>query len=53
MLPEMRQREVHLPGPKKTAEDGKPEEWETKYRCKTCNHEWKDRMPVQPKNRAG
>ena len=33
-------------GRTKTAEDGKPEEWETEYRCKTCKHEWKDRMPV-------
>lgn len=39
-------------GRKKTAEDGKPEKWETKYRCKTCNHESKDRMPVQPKKDA-
>ena len=38
---------------KKNAEECQPEQWETKYRCKGCNHEWKDRMPVLPKKEAG
>jgi transposase-like protein len=40
-------------GRKKIAEDGKPEEWETRYLCRQCNKVWKDRMPVQPKKDAG
>jgi DNA-directed RNA polymerase subunit M/transcription elongation factor TFIIS len=29
------------------AGDGQPEAMETKYRCKSCEHEWKVRVPVQ------
>jgi transposase-like protein len=39
-------------GRKKIVEEGKPEEWETRYLCKACNKAWKDRMPVQEKFRT-
>jgi DNA-directed RNA polymerase subunit M/transcription elongation factor TFIIS len=29
------------------AEDGKPEAVETTYRCKECEHAWKERVPVK------
>lgn len=29
------------------AGDGKPGALETKYRCKSCNHEWKERVEVK------
>jgi transposase-like protein len=29
---------------KKVAEEGKGEAVETKYRCKTCGHEWRVRV---------
>jgi DNA-directed RNA polymerase subunit M/transcription elongation factor TFIIS len=29
------------------AQDGKPEETETRYRCKECDHGWKERVPVK------
>jgi rubredoxin len=41
---------------KKIIEVGKPEEVETKYRCKTCTHVWRERQPSagsrhgQPRN---
>lgn len=24
---------------------GEPESWETKYRCKACGHEWREKTP--------
>jgi DNA-directed RNA polymerase subunit RPC12/RpoP len=39
-------REYAFRGRKKIAAEGQPEQWETKYRCSTCQKEWKDRMPV-------
>ena len=35
-------RQVTIP-----AENGQPEAMETKYRCKSCEHEWKVRVPVR------
>ncbi len=46
-------RDYAFRGRKKITEEGRPEQWETKYRCKACAKEWKDRMPVQPKKDAG
>jgi DNA-directed RNA polymerase subunit M/transcription elongation factor TFIIS len=28
---------------KKVAEDGKPEGWDTRYRCKVCKNVWTER----------
>jgi DNA-directed RNA polymerase subunit M/transcription elongation factor TFIIS len=28
--------------------NGQPESWETKYRCKACNHEWRVKVPARP-----
>src|SRR5262249_35729014 len=28
------------------AEKGEPEAWLTRYRCKSCGHEWKVKQPV-------
>jgi rubredoxin len=30
---------------KKVIEEGSREEVETKYRCKACTHEWRERKP--------
>jgi DNA-directed RNA polymerase subunit RPC12/RpoP len=45
-------RDYAFRGRKKIAEDGQPEQSETKYRCSTCQTEWKDRMPVQGPTRV-
>ena len=26
---------------------GEPEAWETKYRCKNCAHEWREKIQVK------
>lgn len=31
---------------KKITEEGKPEQWDTKYKCKTCGKDWTVRGPV-------
>ena len=37
-------RDYQFRGRKKIeAKDGKPEAWETSYRCKACGHRWKVR----------
>jgi transposase-like protein len=32
---------------KKVIEEGSPEAVETKYRCKDCTHEWRERKPSE------
>ena len=32
---------------KKVSEEGSPEAVETKYRCKACTHEWRERKPSE------
>ena len=38
---------------KKIVEDGKPEAVETKYRCKECGHEWRERTTHTPTSPSG
>ena len=34
------------------AEHGSPAAVETKYRCRACGHEWKERLPAPPAGEA-
>jgi DNA-directed RNA polymerase subunit M/transcription elongation factor TFIIS len=44
--PECKSRDYRFRGRKKIAEDGKPEEFETKYKCKACGFVWSERTPT-------
>ena len=46
--PACRSEKYLFRGRKKIAPEGKPEAVETTYRCKECEHSWKERVPVKP-----
>lgn len=45
--PECGSREYLFRGRKKIVEGGQPAALETKYRCKGCGHEWRERAAVK------
>jgi len=48
MLPRVRQSGVRLPSPEELpAEAEQPAAVETKYRCRACGKEWKERVVVK------
>jgi hypothetical protein len=47
--PQCGKSEYQFRGRKKIAADqatSQPEQWDTKFRCRACNHEWRVKEPV-------